>query len=224
MNKKQLQARADVRNRGKAGVGSGRPLSADGSCCSEFLVSLENKLIPARRNETEKWRVGGRQRTYQYSRLQQALITNAFDAQANLGCHSQCLSVFFNLSSSLVGRIHRVAILRADAPTKKMTVSDTVRLGKCEQAVLPEEETTTRRKFFKSDLAERPQLLLNVLVLGLSSNGNAGKVSNRSRVGDIDHFIDFVKSNRSATGRTADANGLLHGAVYYLDPMIRALS
>lgn len=54
-------------------------------------------------------------------------------------------------------------------------------------------------------------------------HGLVGRVSNRACVLKMDKFKEFIRENRVPTGRTADANGRFHGAVFLtLDPKIRS--
>lgn len=215
--------RHDSRSKGKAFYTAGGSVCRDGSCCREFLQALEGKLFPARRTEVEKNRASSSKQIYNYARLQQGLVAFAFDALGNFCCHSTCLSSRLGLSSATIARVHRAAIQRVEASTELLSVRDIVRRALHERALLPEDNVRTRRAFFQSALLETPGLKLDVNLQGLSGHGLMGKISNRARVREMELFKDFVKANRSSTGRTADANGRLHGAGFTFDPKIRSL-
>lgn len=195
-------------------------IRGDGSCCAAFLDTLEGKLLPELRSRDERNRVGGSGRKYQYSRLQVGLLENAFDSLGNFCCHSACLVRHFGLSTAVVSRVHKKAVLLARTPTKEMACSEIRRRKLCDRAILPDSNVLARESFFKKCPND---VMLHVVLAGLSSHGLCGKVSNRARVEEMKMFEDFVRSNRSPTGRTPDSHGRYHGAVYTLSPKIVSL-
>lgn len=82
-----------------------------------------------------------------------------------------------------------------------------------ERVVLPEECTLSRSAYLQSlEAGAQVQLLRRAAVHGLCDRpGNHTLWEQRAL------FIEFVKCNRTPTGRTQLADGTIHGAEYYLN-------
>lgn len=153
-------------------------MRGDGSCFRSFLKALEQKLSPALRTQKELEKAGGSERKYRFYRLQVGLITHAFDALGNFSCHSSCLVRFLGTTTTFIARVHRAAVVQADSPKTLMEVSEVIRRGFTDRALLPDGKLLSQRTFFRGAQSD---LKVEVVIAGLSKHGLSGRPSNRAR-------------------------------------------
>ena len=167
---------------------------------------------------------GGR---WNYARLREFLVRNAYDPRGNCLCHSACLArVFSNpnpLGKETMARTHAVAIAfrgRSDRFVRKSAVNAQMR----QRVVVPlgaDGRNVDANAYLESlEADDLVEVMPAEIHHGNAGNKHAGLPYEKTR-GLA--FRNFVRNRRSSTGRTADAGGRYHGALYYLDAQWTAI-
>lgn len=135
--------------------------------------------------------------------------------------HSKCLQKFPKCATNYVAGVHRTAVSLAGEgapvrPNSKLVVSKSLQ----GQVLLPAGCLMSVKQLLEAE--DKVDVIQSSIQ---STYGLMGKVSNRGKMYAVrrQHFGNFVRSNRSPTGRTPDKHGRYHGAVYYLAPKFTCL-
>jgi hypothetical protein len=111
------------------------------------------------------------------------------------------------------GNVQRVSIALHHAPLEEMSVERVRALRLLDHIVLPAGCPVSVREFLSDPATQTVHINRARLV---SAHGLFGSTSNRGTAVQVQKlkFGEFVPSNRVATGRTPDARGRFHGAVF----------
>ena len=187
--------------------------------CAAAVARLEILLVGARLTALEKKRKGLKSpgRVYNYQRLKDGLVREAFDPFGNAHVCACCLGSAFAVGHDFIADAHRKAIESRAAPLVEATAEDFANDATLEsRVVVPVDFHGTCKQYIASLKAGDKA---NV-TLASSSHGLVGLPSNRGKPLDLARriFFKFVENNRRPTGRTKHATDhRFHGAEHYVD-------
>jgi hypothetical protein len=186
------------------------------AACEAKLDSVVGLAVHARRTVAERKLIKSDQEEWNYARLTTVLVVHVFDPLGNFLVCCACLIRRFAVSHTFVARVHALALQWRLAPVVVLTKQEfeTKNLDLA-RVVAPETWLGSKRAFVKS---RQPADSINVTSLAYA-HGLVGKPSNRAKNVQLARTLmrAFVRGCRSPTGRTPDANGRPHGALWYLD-------
>lgn len=212
------QSSPAVADDGRARRSWAQPARAPGVGCAECatkIAAIKLRLHVARRTMAERKLVKNKTFMWNYERVKRGLAEFAFDANGNFECCSACIGEAFDVGPDFIASAHKLARARRDAPFAEATKADFDKDPKLvARLILPPEFDGSPLQYVRG-LSVSDKAMVG---LPLSSHGGAGKPPNSAKRYDYARvlFGQFVKANRSPTGRTADSNGRTHGAQYYL--------
>ncbi|OSX75235.1 hypothetical protein BU14_0245s0017 [Porphyra umbilicalis] len=206
-------------------VGTSRmSIDANGRCnCQSVLLSLSDRLAPARRTARERRRAEisgdckGAQMVYNYARLGTLILDLLYDGRGNLVVHEKCARQFIGVSNSWLAQRHKQAVQAAKTPVIFMSKSEIASSpnseGLIKRIIRPDTCLLSVSQFYCSSSDDARFKVVAIY----SDHALSGRPSNRMKSTERELFVSFVRSHRTPTGRTPDKNGRYHGAAYYLD-------
>lgn len=135
-----------------------------------------------------------------------------FDSLGNPTAHLACVRALVQVSEKFMTSCHTEAVRRAKTPTQVVTKIEFLRLKLTEEDVIRDEGSVGSHKHYLKGLGDEDTLTVKALTM----HGLRGRDSNNKKKAEREAFREFVKLNRSPTGRTKDSEGRYHGAEYYL--------
>ena len=186
-----------------------------GACavCAARLASLRNMALVKGVARGAKETGDG---DWNHARLREFMVQNCYDGLGNVMFHNKCLANAFKnptpLSKGLLARAHAAAIAYRDRG------ANFVQKGKLTKAM---EKRVVVPSMYECDtdaylLTLDDDAPVRLLALNVAHGNTGNEHAAAPYVQTRDAFRTYVMNNRSPTGRTADANGRLHGAAFYL--------
>lgn len=194
--------------------GTTDPSKAVCAACEQEMAIIVKMCEPALLTASELKKYERKQGQYHYTRLKVTLHSLAFDANGNYVVHAMCLRGQFGLSWGFWCHLHADVVKSSGCATTQISKAAVIAMNAQSRVMLPPGTITSVEKYLKQ-LQDNDKI---TIIAGREKfHKLTGCPSNNSRLELQRHFISFVTTHRSPTGRTADSKGRFHGSVYHLD-------
>ena len=191
--------------------------------CTDKMQKVVDACKPALRTAREiRAYKGTFTSAYNSTRLKACLLSVAFNVAGEYVVHRDCLIQPFSIGTNFLANLHRTAVTLSGRRWTKVTKAYVLQHHLQDQIIVPDDELSKTTYQYLASLGDKDRVDV-AFTLKPSVHGLSGEHSNNRRSKLRQLFVDFVKLNRSPTGRTRDDKGRAHGSLFYLDSKFQAI-